>query len=65
MLTTESEGIKVFFQGGDELTLLLYQEPQMLQLDTLRFKDTAVFFKRRTSVKDLVVIGYGAARPKE
>jgi hypothetical protein len=65
VLKTESEDMKFFFQGCDELTVLLYQELLVPKLDILRFDLTQVYFKHCTSVKDLVAIGNGAAASKE
>ena len=65
LLETESEDLKFFFQGCHELTVLLYQELLVPKLDIMRFDLTLDYFKRCTSVKDLVAIRNSAAPPKE
>ena len=64
LLKTEPEDLK-FFQGCHELTVLLYQELLVPKLDVMRFDLMLDYFKRCTSVKDLVATGNGAALPKE
>ena len=61
VLQTESEDMEFFFQGGDELPLLLYLQPLVAQHNILRVDATSQFVKGLAGV---VVIGHGAP-PKE
>jgi hypothetical protein len=60
VLKTESEAMKFFFQGCDELKMLLNEQPLVPKHDILRFGATSQLFTLCTSVTDLVVIGHGA-----
>ena len=64
VLKTESEDMKLFFQGRDELKVLLYQQPLMSKRDILRVDVMSLFFKLCASVTHLVVIGHGTPPKK-
>ena len=60
VLKTESEDMKFFFQGRDDLKVLLYQESLVPNLDILRVDAVSLLFECCAGVTDLVVIGHGA-----
>ncbi len=64
VLETESEDMKFFFQGCDELKVLLYQKSLMPKRDILRVDAVSLLFECCAGVTDLVVIGHGGT-PKE